>query len=154
MIAKLLGKNMRSASDAEIEDYLLTVAEKDPERIINLYTGDDSGLRLLFVEAKDKGVIYIKNKLYMFGEGTVLGPTDDAVITWMKTSKNASIVELIRRETNPDLYISSNPNISKKVSDEQPVTFDTASGDINPAEVREVNKVVELQDKPNSKNKK
>ena len=49
--------------DADIEDYLLSVAEKNPDKIISLYTGNDTSLRILFMDAKDKKVILSKNKI-------------------------------------------------------------------------------------------
>lgn len=107
LIARLLGKHMTNIPDADVEDYLLTIAEKDPDKIINLYTGDDITLRLLFVEAKDKKIIYIKNKVYLYGDNIVLGATDDAVIAWMQDSKNKKVLELIKRDTYPDLYADS-----------------------------------------------
>lgn len=104
LIARLLGKHMTNIPDADVEDYLLTIAEKDPERIINLYTGDDITLRLLFMEAKDKHIINLKNKLYIYADNIVLGATDDAAITWMKDPKNKKVLELIKKDTYPDLY--------------------------------------------------
>ena len=88
----------------EIQDYLLTVAEKNPDKIINLYTGDDINLRLLFIEARDKRVIYIKNKLYLYADNITLGATDDAALTWMKDPRNRKTLELIKQDTFPDAY--------------------------------------------------
>lgn len=102
--ARLLGKNMKNMPDADVEDYLLQVAEKNPDKIINLYTGSDTSLRILFVDARDKKVIMIKNKLYVYGDDVILGATDDAVITWMKDPKHKKILELIRRDVYPDMY--------------------------------------------------
>ena len=79
---------MNNVPDADVEDYLLTIAEKDPDKIINLYTGDDITYRLLFVEARDKHVINYKNKIYVYGDNVVLGATDDAAVTWLKDPKN------------------------------------------------------------------
>ena len=104
LIAKLLGKHMSNIPDADVTDYLLTISEKDPNKIIGLYTGSDTTLRLLFIEAKDKRVIYLKNKLYLYADNIVLGATDDAVITWMKDPKNSKVLELIKKDTYPDLY--------------------------------------------------
>ncbi len=104
LIARLLGKHMTNIPDADVEDYLLTVAEKDPDKIITLYTGDDINLRLLFIEARDKHVINLKNKLYIYADNIVLGATDDAAITWMKDPKNKKVLELIKKDTYPDLY--------------------------------------------------
>ncbi len=104
LMARLLGKTMTNMPDADVEDYLLSIAEKDPDKIISLYTGDDINLRLLFVEARDKRVIYIKNKLYLYADNVVLGATDDAVLTWMKDARNRKTLELIRKDTFPDTY--------------------------------------------------
>lgn len=107
-MAKLLGKNMRNAPDADVEDFLMNIASKDPEKILNLYRGDDISLRLLFIDAKDRRVIFVKNKVYLYSEQQiVLGATDDAVITWMKNPSNNRVLELIKRDTYPDLYASA-----------------------------------------------
>ena len=95
---------MKNMPDADVEDFLLQVAEKNPDKIINLYTGTDMSLRILFMEARDKKVIMIKNKLYVYGDDVVLGATDDAVITWMKDPKHKKILELIRRDVFPEQY--------------------------------------------------
>jgi hypothetical protein len=116
LIARLLGKNMNGVSDGEVTDFLVSIAETDPNKIINLYTGSDTTLRLLFIEAKDKHVIYVKSKLYMYAENIVLGATDDAVITWMKDPKNHKLLELIKRDTYPEMYQSEEPEKPSKSS--------------------------------------
>lgn len=105
-MARILGKDMRNQPTADVIDFLIRVAEKDPKKIINLYTGDDISLRLTFIEAKEKKVIYIKNKLYLYGDNIVLGATDDAVIAWMREPRNQKVLELIKRDTYPDYYSS------------------------------------------------
>lgn len=103
-MARILGKDMRNQPTADVIDFLVRVAENDPSKIINLYTGDDISLRLIFIDAKDKRVIYVKNKLYMYGDNIVLGATDDAVIAWMSNPKNIKTLELIKKDTYPDYY--------------------------------------------------
>lgn len=103
-MARILGKDMRNQPTADVIDFLIRIAEKDPNKIINLYTGDDISLRLTFIDAKDKHVIYIKNKLYMYGDNIVLGATDDAVIAWMSNPKNIKTFELIKKDTYPEYY--------------------------------------------------
>ncbi|MDE5977075.1 MAG: hypothetical protein K2G70_01220 [Turicibacter sp.] len=100
--AKLLGKHMSNMPSADVEDYLLTVAEKDPERIIKLYTGEDNDLRLLLVEAKDKGIVTIKNKMYIYGARPI-GGTEEAAVEWMKNPNNQKVVEMLKRDTFPDV---------------------------------------------------
>lgn len=104
LICRLLGKNMNNAGDNDVIEYLTTIAEANPSRIINAYTGPDTSYRLLFIDAKDKKVIYVKSKLFMYADNIVLGATDDAVVTWMKDPKNRKVLELIKRDTYPDLY--------------------------------------------------
>ena len=106
-MARVLGKDMRNQPIADVVDFLIRIAEKDPNKIINLYTGSDISLRLLFIEAREQKVIYIKNKLYLYGDNIVLGATDDAVIAWMKDPKNQKVLELIKKDTYPD-YFKSN----------------------------------------------
>ena len=119
-MAKLLGRNMRNAPDADVEDFLMNIASKDPEKIINLYTGDDIALRLLFIDAKDKRVIYVKNKVYLYSENQIpLGASDDAVITWMKSPQNRRTLELIKRDTYPELYEQPEPDFTNKIKDEE-----------------------------------
>lgn len=101
--AKLLGHRMDSMPDADVTDYLLQVAERDPEKIINLYTGGDTAVRLLFIEARDKHVILYKNKLYTYADNVVLGASDEAAILFLKDPKNAKIQNLIKQDTFPEL---------------------------------------------------
>lgn len=101
--AKLLGHKMDNMPDADVTYYLLEVAEKDPEKIINLYTGGDTTVRLLFIEARDKHVINYKNRIYTYADNTVLGATDEAAILYLKDPKNANVVKLIKRDTFPEL---------------------------------------------------
>ena len=106
LVAKVLGRDMKNLPNADVEDYLLSIAEKTPEKIIYCYTGGDIQLRMLFIEAKEKGVIYKKNGLYLFGEeGQVtLGATDNAVVEWMKSAKNQKTLSLIRKDTYPEMF--------------------------------------------------
>lgn len=105
IMAKLLGKAMRNAPDSDVEDFLLTIAEKDPDKIINLYTGDDIALRILFADARERKVILFKNSVYIYGDNIVLGATDESVITWMKEQKNKKVLELIRKDTYPEYEV-------------------------------------------------
>ena len=92
---------MENAPDSDVEDYLYQMAEKSPKNIIDLYTNGDTMLKLLFIEAREKGVILKKNGLFMYGE-TILGATDEAVNIFFKNPSNKTIYEMIRDETYPD----------------------------------------------------
>ena len=101
--ARLLGHRMDNLPDADVTDYLLQIAEKDPDKIINLYTGGDTAVRLLFIEARDKHVILYKNKLYTYADNVVLGASDEAAILFLKDPKNANVFKLIKQDTYPEL---------------------------------------------------
>lgn len=103
-MARILGKDMSNQPNADVLDFLLRIASKNPQKIIDLYNGSDIQLRLLFIDAKERHVIYIKNKLYMYGDNIALGATDDSVIAWMTDPRNKKVVELIQRDTYPDYY--------------------------------------------------
>lgn len=103
--AKLLGKRMSNAAASDVEDFLIKKAEKDPESIIDLYTGSDTQLRLLLIDAVDAKVILVRDRVYMY-DTTILGASDKAVINWMKQPKNQRILELIRKDTYPHLYVN------------------------------------------------
>lgn len=103
-MALILGKDMSNQPTADVIDFLMRIADKDPQKIIDLYTGGDTNLRLLFINAKKKHVIYIKNKLYLYGDNVVLGATDDAVLAWMKDSRNQKMLELIQKDTFPEYF--------------------------------------------------
>lgn len=100
--ARLLGHRMDGMADADVTDYLLQIAEKDPEKIIRLYTGGDTAVRLLFMEARDKKIILYKDKVYMYAD-SILGATDDAAILFLKDPRNANIYKLIKQDTFPEL---------------------------------------------------
>lgn len=100
--ARLLGHRMDGMADADVTDYLLQVAERDPEKIISLYTGGDTAVRLLFIEAKDKNIIVYKDRMFMYAN-VLLGATDDAALLFLKDPKNANVYKLIKRDTFPEL---------------------------------------------------
>lgn len=106
MMCKIIGRDMTGATDDDVTEYLLKIAAKVPDKIISLYTGDDLSLRILFVEAREKGVIKIKNKAYVYGdEGQfILGMTDDAAISWMRNPSNNRVLSMIKQDTNPEIY--------------------------------------------------
>lgn len=106
LVARVLGRNMSNQPNADVEDFLLSIAEKTPEKIITCYTGGDIQLRMLFIEAKEKGIILKKNGLYVYGEdgSVILGATDNAAVEWMKQSKNQKTLALIRRDAYPEMF--------------------------------------------------
>lgn len=104
LVARVLGRNMSNQPNSDVEEYLCSVADKTPEKIISCYTGGDMNLRMLFINAKENRVITKKNGLYMYGEDTILGTNDNAVIEWMKEPKNSKVLAQLRIDAFPEMY--------------------------------------------------
>lgn len=102
---RLLGKSMRNAPDSDVQDYLYTRAEKDPKLVIDLYTGTDTALKLMLIDAKDKNIIRNEKGILMYGD-TTLGTTDDAAIMFLKNPVNKLMFDGIRDETYPELVVA------------------------------------------------
>jgi hypothetical protein len=102
--AKLLGNSMFGMPESDVEDFLVSIANKTPDKITELYTGTDTHLRILLLEATEKRVIIYKNKIYSYGEDIMLGGTQEAVLLWMKNPSNKSLVEMIKKETYPEMF--------------------------------------------------
>ena len=99
---KLLGKEMSNAHYSDVEDYLLSIAEKTPNKIIDLYTGTDTEVRMLLIDALKAGVILIKSGIYTYGDYVNLGVTENAAIAWLKQQGNAKLIAEINAETYPE----------------------------------------------------
>ena len=117
---KLLGKRMYNAPDSDIQDFLYQKAEANPNLIIDLYTGQDQQLRLLFIEATDKNIIKKVSGIFMYGD-VRLGVNDEAVIFFFKDPANKQILDEIKIQTFPEYKLlinnsetTNNPSSSKK----------------------------------------
>jgi hypothetical protein len=102
---KLLGRNLRNAPSSDVEEFLYNKAGENPQRIIELYTSADVALQLLLIDAREKGTIKKVNGMWMYGEDTVLGATDESIMLWFKIPENKSVLELIRNETYPEYMV-------------------------------------------------
>lgn len=98
---KLLGKNLKNAPSSDVQAYLYDEADKNPLKIIDLYTNGDTALKLLIIDAKEKNIVRKKDGLFIYGE-SVLGATEDAMMMYFKTATNKKILDLIKRETYPE----------------------------------------------------
>jgi hypothetical protein len=99
---KVLGRDMRFAIPADILDFLIDKAEREPKKIIELYEGEDWKLRLFLVDALEKGVIRRADGIYKYDD-TVLGGSEDAVIIFLRDFRYKKLIDSIKRETYPEL---------------------------------------------------
>lgn len=99
---KVLGRNLSTAVPADILDYLLEIAEKTPQRIIDLYEGEDWKMHLFILDAIDKGVIRKKDNIYNYDD-KMLGGSIEATIAFLRDVRYKKIIDSIKRETYPNL---------------------------------------------------
>lgn len=99
---KLLGREMYNSPSSDVADYLIQIAEKTPNQIIDLYTNGDTALKLLLIDAIAKRVIRKDNGLFMYGD-TILGATEDSAVTFFKMAESKGVVDLIKYDTYPEM---------------------------------------------------
>lgn len=101
---RLLGRNMKNAPFTDAMDLLLQEADKHPQKIIDLYTGQDSGIQLMLLDAKEKNIIRKVNGWWMYGD-TNLGATDEAMLTFFKTPMNKPIFDALKKHVYPEFAL-------------------------------------------------
>lgn len=119
---------MYNAPSSDVAEYLYERAEKNPDEIIELYTSSDMGLKLLLIDAKEKGVIFKKDGMYTYAD-TILGATDDAVMISFKNPGFVKILDQIKYETYPEYAPVS--KIEQVLNQEEPKTESQANTKTN-----------------------
>ena len=99
---RVLGRNLRSAMPADVLDFLIDKAEKDPQKIIQLYEGEDWKMHLFILDAVDRGVIRKSEGLYKYDD-KLLGGSIEATITFLRDVRFKKLLDSIKRETYPEL---------------------------------------------------
>lgn len=100
---KLLEKDMTHANSSDVEDYLLTQAEKYPEKIIQLYTGTNNNIILMLIDAQDKRVVKRSGTFLLYGDNFILGSSIDEAVNTLLKPENSKIRDMIKEETYPNL---------------------------------------------------
>lgn len=100
MICRLFDKDMRTANANDIEDYLMTKAEKQPDLIIKYYEAEESKIQLLLIMAMDRKVVEKRVDGFYYGD-MKLGSTKDYVADMLKSNKE--LYENIKKETFPEM---------------------------------------------------
>ena len=99
---RVLGRNLNNAIPADILDFLIEKAEKDPKKIIELYEGEDWKMHLFIIDAVDRGVIRKADGIYKYDD-KMLGGSLEATITFLRDIRFKKILDSIKRETYPEL---------------------------------------------------
>ena len=99
---RVLGRNLSNAIPADILDFLIEKAEKDPRKIIELYEGEDWKMHLFILDAIDRGVIRKSEGIYKYDD-KMLGGSLEATITFLRDIRYKKLLDSIKRETYPEL---------------------------------------------------
>lgn len=100
---KLLEKDMSHANSSDVEDYLLTQAEKYPEKIIQLYTGTNNNILLMLIDAQNKKIVKRSGTFLVYGDNFILGSSIDEAVNTLLKPENVKIKDMIKDETYPNL---------------------------------------------------
>lgn len=100
--AKVLGRDLKNASPSDVLDFLIDISEKTPNKIIDLYEGEDWKIQLFVIEAIDRGVIKKDGGIYKYDEN-LIGGSINSIIDFVKDIRYKKVVDSIKRETYPEL---------------------------------------------------
>lgn len=101
-MCKLFDRDMTKAPAADVKNFLLDRAEKDPERVIKYYEQAEYTIRLLLVTAIERGVITKRNDGLYYGE-LRLGSSIDLVVDHLKQKENSALIDAVKKETFPEV---------------------------------------------------
>ena len=108
--SRVLGRDLSRAPKADVIDFLIETAEKDPKKIIEMYEGEDWRMHLFILDAIDATVIHKKDNIYSY-EDKMLGGSINSVIEFLRNVQNRKILDSIKLETYPSLM--SNEDIAR-----------------------------------------
>jgi hypothetical protein len=116
--AKLLSVNMDGEPDNNIIlDFLLDMAEKAAPRVIKVYEDKLVSLRMLLINATEKGIVQIEaSGAYRYGN-IILGMSEDTAIDWLANEENKNTVQLLEKEVNPEYFKAKEKAIIKTKKD-------------------------------------
>lgn len=99
---KVLGRNLSNAFPADVLDYLIEIAEKNPNKIIDLYEGEDWKMNLFILDAIERGVIRRSDGIYKYDD-KLLGASLEATITLLRDIRFKKLLDSIKIDTYPEL---------------------------------------------------
>ena len=99
---RVLGRNIPNAIPADVLDFLIETAEKNPKKIMELYEGEEWKMQLFLLDAIDRGVIRKSDGLYKYDD-KMLGASLEATVTFLRDIRFKKILDSIKRETYPEL---------------------------------------------------
>ena len=119
---RLLGRDMRNAPFSDAQYLLIEEADKHPDKILDLYTGQDTGLQLLILDAKERNVLRKVNGWFMYGD-TNMGANEEAVLVFLKTPMNKPILDAFKMHVYPEFAsrLAAETKVEDKPMEQVPV---------------------------------
>lgn len=119
-VARLLGNRMDHAKPIEVEEYLYSIAQANPQKLVDAYTDKDAKAKLFLMSLRDKDYVKTIGGVLRFGE-TPLGINESQAVEFIKNPMNASIIEIMRRTLYPEYF--------QNVARVDPASYDPAPVD-------------------------
>jgi hypothetical protein len=91
---------MSHAHPSDVDSYLLTQAQKYPDKVKKFYQSEEATVRLLVIGAQDKGVVTRREDGFYYSD-IKLGSNMDLVVNALQSNK--ALREEIKKETYPEL---------------------------------------------------
>lgn len=113
-LCKLLEKDMSRANPYDVEDFLFTMAEKNPNKIKSLFIGTNAEIRMLLITAIERKVVMKKDNLLTYNDTIILGSSLDKAVEFLQIPKNVTIKDMIQKETYPELEEQSSSETENK----------------------------------------
>lgn len=102
LICSLYEKDYSHSPAANVEEFLLDQARRDPNKLIKFYNAEESAVYLLVVTAIKKDIIRRRPEGLYWSE-IKLGSTVDIAVEYLKDPGNKALKESIKSETFPEL---------------------------------------------------
>jgi hypothetical protein len=100
--ALLLGMDMSKEAPATIKEYLFSVAEEDPNKILHIYRDSSMRINLLYLKAKrDKIITEDESGILRFSKFT-LGTNEKAAVAFLEF--NEDVLDLLEQEADPGYH--------------------------------------------------
>jgi hypothetical protein len=110
--ALILDNDLAGESPEEIKKILIEIAERQPTRVIAAYEAKNLSIKLLYLKARQKGIVKSQDGMILFGSN-VLGVNQEGALAFLQTKEHSQILDLLEKEVE----ISNSLELSSKTED-------------------------------------
>jgi len=113
--ALILGSDLAGESPEEIKKILIEIAERQPTRVIHAYEAKNLSIKLLYLRAKQKGIIKMQDGMILFGSN-VLGVNEEGALASLQSTDHKEMLKLLGDEVETSLRLESDETGKSKKS--------------------------------------